>query len=34
MNQIGFDEQWLEFLRLYVKPLVEQSYEGFFSDVR
>lgn len=34
MNQIGYEEQWLEFLRIYVKPLVERVFEGYSSDVR
>jgi hypothetical protein len=33
MKQIGVEEQWLDFLRLYVKPLVEAAYMGFRSDV-
>ncbi len=34
MKQINMEEGWLEFLRLYVKPLVESIFMGFTSDVR
>lgn len=34
MKQINYEEQWLEILRLYVKPLVEKYFPGYFSDVR
>ena len=27
------EETWLEVLRLYVKPLVEDTFTGFYSDV-
>lgn len=33
MKQVGMEEQWLEFLRAYVKPLVENEFVGFQSDV-
>ena len=33
LNQIGFEEPWLHFLYLYVKPLQERVYMGFNSDV-
>ena len=33
MKQIGLEENWLELLRLYVKPLVEKQFVGFQSDV-
>ncbi len=34
MKQVGLEETWLEFLRLYVKDLVEQQYIGYNSDVK
>ena len=33
MTQIKMEEQWLEFLRLYVKPLVEERFIGYSSNV-
>ena len=33
MKQVGMEEAWLEFLRLYVKPLVEDQFIGYQSDV-
>ena len=33
MKQVGLEETWLEYLRLYVKPIVEQTFTGFYSDV-
>lgn len=33
MNQIGFDPQWLDFLKSYVKPLVERVFIGYSNDV-
>ena len=33
MKQVGLEETWLEVLRLYVKPLVEDTFTGFYSDV-
>ena len=33
MKQLGLQDMWVEFLRLYVKPLVEQQFVGYFSDV-
>ncbi|XP_052126964.1 procollagen-lysine,2-oxoglutarate 5-dioxygenase 1 [Frankliniella occidentalis] len=32
MNQVGFDPQWLEFLKSYVKPLVERVFTGYNND--
>ncbi len=34
MKQVGLEETWLEFLRLYVKDLVEQQFIGYNSDVK
>jgi hypothetical protein len=33
MKQIAIEEQWLEFLRLFVRPLVENTFTGYMSDV-
>jgi len=30
MNQIGFEQHWLEFLRLYVEPLQTRVYIGYY----
>lgn len=32
MNQVGLDPQWLEFLKAYIKPLVERVFIGYNSD--
>ncbi len=33
MRQVGFEDEWLEFLELYVMPLQEAAYLGYASDV-
>ena len=33
MKQVGLEEMWLEFLRLYVRPLKQQAYLDFDQDV-
>lgn len=33
MNQVGLEEQWLEFLRLYVSPLQELVFIGYHHNV-
>ena len=33
MNQAGFEDEWLTFLRNYVKPFVEAAYPGYYSKV-
>jgi procollagen-lysine,2-oxoglutarate 5-dioxygenase len=33
MNQVGLDPLWLEFLHLYVRPLQEHVFTGYFHDV-
>lgn len=33
MNQVGFDQSWMEFLRLFVKPLQELVFTGYYHDV-
>jgi hypothetical protein len=30
MNQVGYDAQWLEFMRLYVEPLQAKVYTGYY----
>jgi procollagen-lysine,2-oxoglutarate 5-dioxygenase len=32
MKQIGMDDEWLELLRAYVKPLVERVFDGYEND--
>ena len=34
MKQISFEEGWLHFLAVYVQPLQQRVYEGYFDDVR
>lgn len=34
MNQVGLDPLWMKFLYLYVRPLQEKVYWGYFHDVR
>ena len=33
MNQIGFEENWLAFIRSYVVPVSEKVYGGYVSRV-
>ena len=33
MNQIGFHEEYLEFLENYVQPLQEAAFMGYASEV-
>lgn len=33
MNQVGLDDLWLRFLKLYVRPLQEAVYLGYFHNV-
>ena len=33
MNQVDFETEWLDFLRVYVAPLVERQFTGYNSDV-
>lgn len=33
MNQIGFDESWLEFIRSYVVPVNGKVFPGYHSKV-
>ncbi|RWS26833.1 Procollagen-lysine:2-oxoglutarate 5-dioxygenase 3-like protein [Leptotrombidium deliense] len=32
MNQVGFEQQWLYFLREYIRPVQEKIYTGYFHD--
>jgi len=32
MNQVGLERQWLHFLKLYVRPLQEHVFTGYFHD--
>lgn len=34
MNQVQYEQQWLYFLKEYVKPLQELVFTGYFHDVR
>lgn len=34
MNQVGLEQQWLKFLQIYVRPLQEAVFTGYFHDVR
>ena len=33
MNQVGFDEHWLEVIRSYVVPVNGKVYPGYYSKV-
>ena len=33
MNQIGFEEQWLEIIRSYVVPVNGKVFPGYYSKV-
>ena len=33
MNQVGFEENWLEFIHSYVVPVSEKVYGGYVSRV-
>ena len=33
MKQVGFEEQWLNILNTYVRPLQEKVFLGYISDV-
>ncbi|XP_022236630.1 procollagen-lysine,2-oxoglutarate 5-dioxygenase 3-like [Limulus polyphemus] len=32
MNQIGFEQHWLYFLREYIRPVQEKVFTGYFHD--
>lgn len=32
MNQVGYEQQWLYFLREYVRPVQERAYTGYYHD--
>lgn len=34
MNQIGFEKEWLKFLKDYIAPVTEKLYPGYFPKVR
>ena len=34
MNQIGYEKEWLHFLDMYVRPLQEAAYAGYFQKVK
>ena len=34
MNQVNFDDSWLEFLKLYVNPLQRLVFTGYYDYVR
>ena len=33
MNQVGLEQQWLFFLREYIRPVQEKLFIGYFHDV-
>jgi lysyl hydroxylase/galactosyltransferase/glucosyltransferase len=33
MNQIGFEAEWLDILKSYVKPVLEIAYPGYYTKV-
>lgn len=33
MNQVGLDQQWLYFLRQYIRPMQEKLFTGYVHDV-
>ena len=33
MNQIGFEKEWLKFLRDYIVPVTEKLYPGYYPRV-
>lgn len=33
MNQVGFEPQWMEFLKSFVKPMVEKIFTGYSNEV-
>lgn len=33
MNQVGLDQQWLYFLRQYIRPMQEKLFTGYIHDV-
>lgn len=33
MNQIGFEKEWLKFLREYITPVTEKLYPGYYPKV-
>lgn len=34
MNQVGFEKEWLKFLREYIVPVTEKLYPGYYPKVR
>ncbi|KAH0626257.1 hypothetical protein JD844_001140 [Phrynosoma platyrhinos] len=34
MNQIGFEKEWLQFLRDYIAPVTEKLYPGYYTKAR
>lgn len=33
MNQIGFEKEWLKFLKEYISPVTEKLYPGYYPKV-
>ena len=33
MNSVGFEKEWLTFLDVYVRPLQEAAYMGYYQTV-
>lgn len=34
MNQVGFEKEWLKFLKDYIAPITEKLYPGYYPKVR
>ena len=33
MNQVGYEKEWLHFLDVYVRPLQEAAFIGYYQKV-
>ena len=33
MNQIGFEQQWLDILQSYISPMAAKSFMGYYPEV-
>ena len=34
MNQVGYEAEWLQLLDVYVRPIQEKAFTGYFHSVR
>ena len=34
MNQVGYEQEWLRFLDVYIRPVQEKAFTGYFHSVR